>query len=595
MNLYDSSFLCLDIGTYGVRGIAHRVHNAQIDRSAFFTIDSTDTVFAIKSVIDELEKQIGAHFDCAYITGNFGTSAFEMTAKSTTWSGEHKISNTDIRNQISQITSPDGYFPMHIIPLRYDTPTARNMLSPVGHIDRQLVSAFSAIFYSTNGINRINDYLRGAHIQATSFFDPQFLQNVNYREKKQNTMFIDFGNEYTSASIWTDRGPVWHTKIKLAGGDITSAISKTLNLDIESADRIKRAVASLVPRDMDRFTPADTAYDFSRGDVNDIILPILVDIIGNIKDQCLTSFTKYRPTKIILTGGGAETDGLRDFIENAFAVVTEIMPIDASVRALADHIWKTEDTHRQKYISRHERWANRANWFRKIFHRTPKQKSYFIPILPSTLCFDMHSPNTYSMFKSAHISMIHVDIMDGFYVDRIAGGIDELKKIRANTNAHLHVHLMTESPSVWASDAIAAGADTVILSTNTSGLRNAIRIVKNSGRRVGIALNPESSVSLLKSVLRDIDEVMIMSVKPGAAGQNFEPSALHKISILAATRKKYGLKFLISVDGGITDKTARLCWDSGADLLVSGSYLARSTDFPLAVHSLLKNASTPEK
>ena len=169
MNLYDSSFLCLDIGTYGVRGIAHRVHNAQIDRSAFFTIDSADTIFAIKSVIDELERQIGAHFDTAYITGNLGQSAFDMTAKSTTWSGEHKISNADIRNQISQITPPENYLPVHIIPLRYDTPTARNMLSPVGHIDRQLVSAFGTIFYCADGINKINEHLRGAHIQATSF------------------------------------------------------------------------------------------------------------------------------------------------------------------------------------------------------------------------------------------------------------------------------------------------------------------------------------------------------------------------------------------------------------------------------------------
>ena len=84
-----------------------------------------------------------------------------------------------------------------------------------------------------------------------------------------------------------------------------------------------------------------------------------------------------------------------------------------------------------------------------------------------------------------------------------------------------------------------------IVSTNTSGVRNAVRNIRAAGRRVGIALNPESSVSLLKSVLRDIDEVMIMSVNPGAAGQSFEPSALHKISVLAATRKKYGLRFLI--------------------------------------------------
>ncbi|MFQ6703581.1 MAG: ribulose-phosphate 3-epimerase, partial [Alphaproteobacteria bacterium] len=77
-------------------------------------------------------------------------------------------------------------------------------------------------------------------------------------------------------------------------------------------------------------------------------------------------------------------------------------------------------------------------------------------------------------------------------------------------------------------------------------------------------------------------------VAPGAAGQDFRPDCLHKISVLAATRKKYGLKFLISVDGGINDKTAQMCWGAGADLLVSGSYLANSPDFPLAVQSLLK-------
>lgn len=595
MNLFDSSFLCLDIGTYGVRGIAHRVRNAQIDHSAFFTVDSSDTVFAIKTVIDELEKQIGAHFDSAYITGNFGTSLFDMTAKSTTWSGEHKISATDIRNQISQITPPDGYFPIHIVPLRYDTPSARNMLSPIGHIDHQLISAFATIFYSHIGVTKINEHLRGGHIMADSMYDPQFLQNAIYRTPKQTTMFIDFGAEFTSASIWTDRGPVWHTKIKIGGTDITNAISSTLNLDTESADRIKRCVASMIPREMDRFTPADTAYDFSRGDVNDIISPILVDIIGQIKNQCLPSFTKYHPTKIIMTGGGAEIDGLRDFIENAFAVMTETLPNDAPVRALSDYIWKSEEHNRQKYIARHDRWTNRANLIGRIFHHKPKQKPKFIPILPSTLCFDMRNPNTYSLFKSGGISMIHVDIMDGFYVDRIAGGTEELRTIRTNTNAHLHVHLMTESPSVWAADVISAGADTVILSTNTSGLRNAIRVVKNAGRRVGIAINPESSISLLKSVLRDIDEVMIMSVAPGAAGQSFEPSSLHKISVLAATRKKYGLKFLISVDGGINDKTAQLCWQAGADLLVSGSYLAHASDFPLAVHSLLKKSPDTTK
>jgi hypothetical protein len=117
-------------------------------------------------------------------------------------------------------------------------------------------------------------------------------------------MFIDFGNQFTSASIWTNRGPIWHKKIKLGGQDITNAISEKFGLSIYDADRIKSAVASMVPTQMDRFTPADTAYDFSRSDVNEIVLPILAKIIEQIKDSCLPHFTKYKPAKIVLTGGG---------------------------------------------------------------------------------------------------------------------------------------------------------------------------------------------------------------------------------------------------------------------------------------------------
>ena len=101
-------------------------------------------------------------------------------------------------------------------------------------------------------------------------------------------------------------------------------------------------------------------------------------------------------------------------------------------------------------------------------------------------------------------------------------------------------------------------------------------------------MNPDSSIEILKPIIKEIDEIMVMTVMPGAAGQEFEDKCLKKISALAATRKKYGLKYLISVDGGINAETAQKCWAAGADLLVSGSYLAKSTDFPLAVQSLLR-------
>ncbi len=590
MNMMDSCFLCLDIGTSGVRGIAHHVKSGNIAKSAMFSVDSFDTIFAIKSVVNELEKQIGRNLDRAYITGNLGPARFGAFVKSTTWSGEHKINQSDIKNQIAQITPPDEFHPVHIVPLAYSRPGARDMLNPVGGVDRQLMSIFGAIFYRLDRLDNIYSLLRHAYIEPIAFYDPQFLENVAFRGAKQNTMFIDFGAEFTSASIWTDRGPVWHIKVPIGGTKITNDIADNFNIDFDAAERIKRAVADLIPKEMDRFTPADTAYGFSRGDINDIVLPVILDVVGKIRDSGNAALEKYRPVRIVLTGGGSEMGGIRDFIENTFAIPTECLHADAAVRALSKYVWGLFANKRTAYLARREKIYNAFGRITGMFQPRKKQvKPKFIPILPSSLCFNMKRPETYSLFKAGGISMIHIDVMDGFYVDKVAGGIDLIKFVRSHTDAHLHVHLMTESPAVWAADAVAAGADTVILSTNTSGVRNAVRVVKSSGRRVGIALHPDSSVTILKDVLRELDEVMVMTVAPGAAGQDFRPDCLHKISVLAATRKKYGLKFLISVDGGINDKTAQMCWDAGADLLVSGSYLAKSNDFPLAVQSLLKH------
>ena len=591
MNLYDSSFLCLDIGTSAVHGIAHRIRGGRIDKSAFFSTESYDTVFAIKSVVDELERQIGTRFDTAYITGNLGESKFDMAIKNTVWNGEHKITPADVRAQISGINPPDGYFPMHIIPLRYDTPTARNIKSPVGHTDRQLISAFGTIFYPRARMDEVYAFLRRAHIQPDGFYDAQFLQNAAFRRDGAPAMFIDIGASATTASIWTERGPVWHTHIAGGGTDITNALTRELALDFEEAERIKRGVLSMEHKEMNRFTPADAAYAFSHADVNDIATPMVADIIAKLREASAAAFEKYAPTKIYLSGGMSDADGLSDYVAGIFGIPVKVLHGDATARALSQYIWDAEAAHRNAFIARREKWNGRTGWIRKMFNRTPRNtRPRFIPVMPSTLCFNMKSPTTYTMFNSAGISLIHVDIMDGFYVDKIAGGIDQLKYIRAHTRAHLHVHLMTEGPTVWAADAIAAGADTVILSTNTSGVRTALKNIRAAGKRAGIAINPESNIQILRPVLRDIDEVMVMAVAPGAAGQAFNPECLNKISALAATRKKYGLKFTISVDGGINATTAQMCWDAGADLLVSGSYLARSRDFPLAVQSLLKKS-----
>ena len=594
MKLSNSSFLCLDIGTYGVRGFAHCIKDAKIVRSAMYFVKNTNTLFAIKSVIDELEQELNTRFNSAYITGNFGEMDFCNFTNTMSWRDEHKITDLDLRHQVAKISVPKDFYSMHIIPVFYGTSNIKNIgNTPIGHIDTSLKSIFSVISYEESRTRYITDILRRAHIQSGGFFDSTFLQSAIYKKDKEKILFLDLGNEFTTVSIWTARGPLYMKKIKFGQNDITNSISSELKIDLNDADVLKIAVANATPNEMDRFTPADSSErfaSFSRADINDIFIPKLTELINTVIEESCKYINQYKPEKIIVTGGGSSINDINIFLEHAFKLPVENLGDNATLNALSEYIWASHLPERNAYIQRQEKIENLIYKTTKIFRRKKHiKKKRFIPIMPSTLCFNMNDMATYTMFASAGISMIHVDIMDGFYVDRIAGGITELSEIRRNTKSHLHVHLMTESPSVWARDAINAGADTVIISTNTSGVRDAISIVKSAGKRCGIALNPDSNIEILKSILTQIDEVMIMAVKPGAAGQEFNENAIQKIKILNYTRKKHGLKYLISVDGGINPDTAKMCWDAGADLLVSGSYLAKSPDFPLAVQSLLNH------
>ena len=593
MNLTNSSFLCLDIGTYGVRGFAHRVKSARITQSATHFVKNTNTIFALKSVIDELEQQLNTHFDSAFVTGDFGESNFQTISDTMVWNDEHKISELDLKHQIAKITTPEDFYLMHVVPVFYGTPTISNIKNtPVGHIAQQLKSIYSVISYEQERTRYISDIMRRAHIQCGGFFDSSFLQNAIYRRENEKILFIDLGEEFTNVSIWTNRGPLYFNKIKFGQRNITNALAKQLQIGTMDADTLKRLVANAMPNEMDRFTPASSDEKFSkfsRSDVNDIFIPKLYELIREIYEQSKKYIAQYKPEKIVLSGGGTAIENINTVFERAFNMPVDNQTESASINALSEYIWQSRLPERNAYLQKQMKIQNLANKITKLFHKKKrKTKKRFIPILPSTLCFNMRDPTTYTLFASGGISMIHVDIMDGFYVDKIAGGIDELSIIRTNTTAHLHVHLMTESPSVWARDAINAGADTVIISTNTAGVRDAINVIKNAGKRCGIALNPESKLEILTPILKDIDEIMLMAVTPGAAGQEFNPSVLQKIKILDYTRKKHGLKYVISVDGGINPETAKLCWDAGANLLVSGSYLAKAPDFPLAVQSLLK-------
>jgi len=205
--------------------------------------------------------------------------------------------------------------------------------------------------------------------------------------------------------------------------------------------------------------------------------------------------------------------------------------------------------------------------------------------------WNIKNSNTYKMFQSVGIKKIHLDIMDGFYTDKVSGTLDEMALIRSKTNMILHTHLMVDDSVPWTNKALEIGTDIIILSTGSRGLVEAIKTIKLAKRQAGLAIHPDFDIKkLTPRILTMLDEVMIMSVRPGSSGQTFLDDALARIRTMANTRDKYGFKYKIAVDGGINDKTAPLCWNAGADFLISSSYLKKAPDLADALTSLLRKS-----
>lgn len=167
---------------------------------------------------------------------------------------------------------------------------------------------------------------------------------------------------------------------------------------------------------------------------------------------------------------------------------------------------------------------------------------------------------------------LHLDIMDGHFVPNITMGPGVVKDIRRSTRLFLDVHLMVENPQLFLKDFAAAGADLLCVHPEACPhLHRTLQAIKEEGPKAGVALNPATPVSVLEYVLADVDLVLVMSVNPGFAGQDFIPAVLPKIKALKRLRAERKLNFEIQVDGGINEKTAPLAVEAGADVLVAGS------------------------
>ena len=192
--------------------------------------------------------------------------------------------------------------------------------------------------------------------------------------------------------------------------------------------------------------------------------------------------------------------------------------------------------------------------------------------------------STIKKLDQTNCDYIHVDVMDGIFVPQKT---EEIHKYLQNTEKKLDVHLMCANPEEYFPFYQNLNTEYITIQIEINqDISKLIEKIKSLNIKVGIAINPETDINIILPYLKEIDQVLVMSVHPGLGGQKFMPEVIPKIQKLTNIKKEQQLNFIINVDGGINADTISLVKQAGVDMAVSGSFVCMSENYQVQIDKL---------
>ncbi|WP_434503381.1 ribulose-phosphate 3-epimerase [Prevotella sp.] len=193
------------------------------------------------------------------------------------------------------------------------------------------------------------------------------------------------------------------------------------------------------------------------------------------------------------------------------------------------------------------------------------------------------------MINKSEADWLHLDVMDGEFVPNISFGFPIIEAVSKICKKPLDVHFMIMHPEKYIERTAKLGAMMMNVHYEAcTHLHRTIQQIHNAGMKAAVTLNPATPVSMLEDIIDDVDMVLLMSVNPGFGGQTFIKNTINKVKRLRKMIDEAGTNTLIEVDGGVNAETAPILVKAGVDVLVSGSYVFKSSD-PISTIKSLKH------